>query len=484
VADVDSTYEIDLIAERWQCGNWHFPVELNPAGIVGVPCRFADTILAVKRNGFTAFVSMWFILAALTAPAVSPPYFEVRYAASTNVGELRLGVTYTLWMPPGAKTLRGIIVHQHGCGEPACKGGATAAYDLHWQALARKWDCALLGPSYHQAEKDNCAWWCDPRQGSEKAFLRALADFAAAAGRPELARAPWALWGHSGGANWVGNMLLLHPERVAAVWLRSGSPRLISARTNETDNAAREFPAASLTVPVMCNLGRKEKEGRFARLWDGTLVFFKDFRAKGALVGFAPDPRTSHECGDSRYLAIPWFDACLAQRLPKKAGAPLRAMPAKDARLAPLFGEAAQSSHTFTNDIGQSVWLPNQAVAKAWSEYVKTGATTDNTPPPAARNVRISATGELTWAAEADFESGLAGFIIIRDGIEIARLPEKPAGPFGRPLFQKMSYHDTPELPLPEMRYTDTATKPGVKHRYEVIALNTAGLKSQAAKAR
>jgi fibronectin type 3 domain-containing protein len=34
------------------------------------------------------------------------------------------------------------------------------------------------------------------------------------------------------------------------------------------------------------------------------------------------------------------------------------------------------------------------------------------------------------------------------------------------------------------MRYTDTATKPGVKHRYEVIALNTAGLKSQAAKAR
>ena len=37
-----------------------------------------------------------------------------------------------------------------------------------------------------------------------------------------------------------------------------------------------------------------------------------------APVGMAPDPRTGHECGDSRYLAIPWIDACLAMRLPDK----------------------------------------------------------------------------------------------------------------------------------------------------------------------
>jgi len=47
----------------------------------------------------------------------------------------------------GAKTLRGFIVHQHGCGISSAKTGLTAAYDLHCSA-AKKWDCALLGPSY------------------------------------------------------------------------------------------------------------------------------------------------------------------------------------------------------------------------------------------------------------------------------------------------------------------------------------------------
>ena len=99
---------------------------------------------------------------------------SVEYPPSTKPGELVYGVTYNLWIPDGVKHLRTIIVHQHGCGVGACKGGETAAYDLHWQALARKWDCALLGPSYHQGEGDDCRKWCDPRNGSEKRFLQGL----------------------------------------------------------------------------------------------------------------------------------------------------------------------------------------------------------------------------------------------------------------------------------------------------------------------
>jgi hypothetical protein len=62
------------------------------------------------------------------------------------------------------------------------------------------------------------------------------------------------------------------------------------------------------------------------------------------------------------------------------------------------------------------VWLPDKTVSEAWGDYVKTGATSDTTPPPAPKRVRVSATGELTWGADADFESGLAGFLIERDG--------------------------------------------------------------------
>lgn len=71
-------------------------------------------------------------------PPADPPYFRVPYEASTNPGELIFPVNYTLWIPPGVKTLRGVIVHQHGCGEGSYKPGLTGAFDLHWQSLAKK----------------------------------------------------------------------------------------------------------------------------------------------------------------------------------------------------------------------------------------------------------------------------------------------------------------------------------------------------------
>ena len=107
--------------------------------------------------------------------------------------------------------------------------GSTAAYDLHWQALAKKWDCALWGSSYHvQNEKIDTSpgaseLWFDPRRGSEKTFLKALTDFAQKSGHPEIDKIPWALWGHSGGGIWSDVMTTLHPERVIGVWMRSGS---------------------------------------------------------------------------------------------------------------------------------------------------------------------------------------------------------------------------------------------------------------------
>ena len=63
--------------------------------------------------------------------SVEAPYYRVRYEASTKDGELIYPVSYTIWVPPGVKTLRGVVVHQHGCGEGSCKSGQTGAFDLH-----------------------------------------------------------------------------------------------------------------------------------------------------------------------------------------------------------------------------------------------------------------------------------------------------------------------------------------------------------------
>lgn len=435
------------------------------------------------RSFFFGHVLTFLVLCAASAATAADSCLEVNYPASAQPGELPMGVTYTLWVPGGAATLRGIIVHQHGCGSGACRGGATAAYDLHWQALARKWDCALLGPSYQQDDKQNCRLWCDPRNGSAKTFLRAIADFAAKSNHPELEKVPWCLWGHSGGGFWASLMQTMYPERIVAIWLRSGTAYAV---WEKGEIPKPEIPQATYAVPVMCNPGAKENgDKRFSGAWNGAVAMFKAYRATGAPIGFAPDPRTAHECGDCRYLAIPFFDACLAMRLPNKGAADqaLKPVDMKAAWLATLLSDKAEPMSSYAGKPEEAVWLPNQHVAKAWAEYVKTGAVSDATPPPAAINVRAARkpdnTIELTWDAEADFESGIQAFLVQRDGTELAWIPEKPVGRFGRPLFQAMSYHDTPERPLPEMRYVDRSPTPGAKHEYRVIVINGVGLKSQ-----
>ncbi len=441
------------------------------------------------------------IFACATFAQAAGTYVKVDYPASTAAGALQVPVTYTIWIPDGVATLRGIIVHQHGAGTTASKEGSTAAYDLHWQALAKKWDCALLGPSYHvQNEKIDISpgaseLWFDPRRGSEKTFLKALGDLAAKSAHPEIETVPWALWGHSGGGIWSDVMATLHPDRVAVVFMRSGSALMFLSHPEFT---RPDVPDALYGIPMMCNPGVKEKPAKEPKPeddkrtpqekikgpWLGNIATVREYRAKGGFIAFAPDPRTGHECGDSRYLAIPFFDACLAMRLPDKGSKDqtLKPVDASHAWLAPLLTGDAVPAAQYQGNPTEANWLPSEAVARAWMEYVRTGAVSDTTPPPAPTDVKISKgdTGlEITWDAQADFESGISGFIILRDGAELAKVPEKPIGKFGRPLFQSMTYHDTPDQPMPQMRYMDSSARADEKHSYAVITLNSVGLKSK-----
>jgi pimeloyl-ACP methyl ester carboxylesterase len=421
-------------------------------------------------------------------------YLKVDYPASSDTNKLQVAVTYTLWIPDGVSRLRAIIVHQHGAGTTASNEGSTAAYDLHWQALARKWDCALFCSSYHVLNENNdinpggSELWFDPRRGSEKAFLRALDDFATKSGHPEIRTVPWALWGHSGGGIWADVMSTLHPDRVIGMWLRSGSAAQF--RTHP-EFVQPPVPAACYTIPIMLNPGIKERAafphnppGHEKGPWWGNLATFTEYRARGAFIGFAPDPRTGHECGDSRYLAIPYLDACLAMRLPDQGdkNQTLKPVDTRNVWLAPLMGDEAQPATEFKGDPNEAVWLPNEAVAKAWMEYVKTGAVSDTTPPPAPYDVKLTPKGhqgmEISWSADADFESGIRCFIVRRDGRDLDQVPKEPIGKFGRPLFQSMTYHDTPSQPMPEMRYVDTSAKAGERHTYAVVTVSSVGLRS------
>lgn len=414
-----------------------------------------------------------------TLPSVQAPYYRVVYPASAQEGELAYGVSYTIWLPPGVKTLRGILVHQHGCGEGACRAGQTAAFDWHWQALAAKHSCALMGPSYEQPEGADCQLWCDPRHGSGKRFLQALDDLANQSGHPELARVPWGLWGHSGGATWVGTMLMLYPERCAAVWMRSGIPNVFPREGIKLPVV--EIPDAAMRVPTMCNLGTQEgvtvKEGRFAAVWPRVESLFQTVRKRGALMAVSVDPISSHDCGNQRYLAIPWFDDFLGLRLPKAPGASMQALDEKQMWLAPLLGEKAVSQADYTGDPMQAIVLPTERTARAWEQYTKDTNITDTTVPMAPYDL-VRTGNRITWKAEADLESGIASFVILQDDKEIATIPAQPPKSIGRPNVQKNSYSDTPSQPLAEMTYQladEVGNKSGT---IRMVTVNTVGLKS------
>ena len=120
----------------------------------------------------------------------------------------------------------------------------------------------------------------------------------------------------------------------------------------------------------------------------------------------------------------------------------------------------------------------NEAVAKLWMQYVKDTAIEDKTPPPSPTDVKVDG-NKIRWSATADLESGLAHFIIRRDGKFLTKVPQQGKNRFGRPIFQNLQYSDTPTQPLVLMQYTDDKAEPGKKHIYQVLAVNTVGLKSR-----
>ncbi|MBN2138214.1 MAG: alpha/beta hydrolase [Sedimentisphaerales bacterium] len=378
---------------------------------------------------------------------------------------------YRIWIPPSARIIRGVIVHQHGCG----RNGISIPYDIHWRALAEKWDCALLGTHYQT--NTSCRDWSDPENGSAEAFMAALTTFAGKSGHQELAEVPWVLWGHSGGAAWVMGMIRDYPERIAAAF----------ARSHPWGEDFAEAPG----VPILFSMGLRESEGQFAGIWKATNAVFAKMRRNGGCVGLAVDPESSHDCRHSRLLAIPFFDACMARRFGKDG---LRPVDESKGWLCDANTFEIAPASRYSGDKRSAGWLPDEATARKWREFVKTGWVTDSTAPQTApgdlKAAALSSTSvELGWTARADLESGIKTFYYYRDGERIGRY-EGPVDPHHNPQggFQKGNYGDEPnpeslyqspeKWDRPVMKFTDTNLKGGTTYIYQISTVNWSDLES------
>ncbi len=366
---------------------------------------------------------------------------------------------FRVWLPDGVKTIRGVIVRQHGCG----RNGIGQAEDVQWQALAKKWDCALLGT--HFVQDKECADWFDPANGSEKAFFTAIKTFAAKSGHAELAEAPWAIWGHSGGALWAMHMANRHPRRVIGVFARS------QALTFAEPDA--------LHIPVIFNYGAREMKGRFEKVHLNTAEVLAKYRPQGALWAASIDPKAEHDCRFSRQLAAPFFDAVLEQRLPPVGQARLRPVDTAKAWLANPDTLEIAPLEKYAGDKAKAAWLINESVARAWQEFAKTGEVADKTPPAAPSKASAVRTGDvvkLDWSAEADLRSGIRFFHVYRDGAKIATVgsPVTKANPKGH--YQIANYGDEPEPRPSPMLHVDKSPTPNAV--YAITVENHAGLES------
>ncbi|RQP16741.1 MAG: hypothetical protein EAS52_10885, partial [Parapedobacter sp.] len=54
---------------------------------------------------------------------------------------------YHVFIPSDVDTIRGVFVHQHGCGMEG--RGKSTAYDVQYQAFAKKWGLAIVGPDLY-----------------------------------------------------------------------------------------------------------------------------------------------------------------------------------------------------------------------------------------------------------------------------------------------------------------------------------------------
>lgn len=322
---------------------------------------------------------------------------------------------YSIFIPEGVTAIRGVFVHQHGCTMEGV--GASSAFDIQYQALAKKWSLAVVGPDLYPKQGRNCFDWIEPESGSAQALVEVLEMVGQSSGHPELKDAPWLLWGHSGGGYWTLAMMRDYPERILAAF--AYSPAF---------DPQWDFPEAAAKVPLMIrHAGKNDFNGDAANCWNTALNTFSKLRKMNGHVSIACNDDQNHNFSYVRYMAIPFYESAMAQRLPDKLSDKLRNIQPESEWIGDTLNYNIFKASTFTGDQSAMCLFPDSLAAAKWREYVITGTVADRTPPPAPYDVRINRVGgnqaELTWKADADIESGIRHFIIRVNGHPAAHLP-------------------------------------------------------------
>lgn len=373
---------------------------------------------------------------------------------------------YTLFIPKGLINIRGILIHQHGCTMEGT--GQSIATDIQYQAFAKKWDLAILGPDITPHEK-KCMEWSNPDNGSEDALFVALDSLAMKSGHPEINTAPWLLWGHSGGGHWVLSMLSKHPDRIIAVVSYSAA-----------FDPSFNYPESAAKVPVLLrHAGEGDINESWAKCWATAVHQFSTLRNKNGLASIVHNLNQTHNLSYIRQMAIPYFESVLAQRLPCQ-GFKLLDMDITKAWL----GDTAANSNmkiykasTYSGSALALSWLPDSVCAAKYKEFILSGTIQDKTAPPSPYDVNMKAFSPdsitITWKADADIESGIKCFNFYKNDKFLLRYPTNKN-------FQSFDSNGDNPIPAvaPEMRIQISRITFSKDDIFKISTVNGEGLES------
>jgi poly(3-hydroxybutyrate) depolymerase len=255
---------------------------------------------------------------------------------------------FRFWAPPDAGPLQAIAVLVPGSNGD----GRGAAEDTVWQAFAKSHHVALV--ACHFKDKTHpqnfIEAYVNVSQGSGQALIDAVNKFAARSKHPELATAPFLLWGMSAGGQFNYEFTAWKPERVAAFVVNKGGIYF----------SALVSPEAR-AVPGILFIGGKDLE---SRIWTISGLFAVNRRG-GALWSLTNEPGAGHIVGQSRDMAIAFYDDILPMRVGGPNGT-LKPIAEKTGFMGDLKTKTYSAIGDSKVPTEPNSWFPSERVAKAW----------------------------------------------------------------------------------------------------------------------
>ena len=285
-----------------------------------------------------------------TAPAAAQSPAGTTFDESVAPGRNYDKAEFRLWLPAGVASVQASVVLVPGSNGD----GRGQVDDPVWQDFAVRHKLALVGVRLTDKPHDQgfIEEYVNVSQGSGQAFLDALNALATRSKHPELATAPFLLWGMSAGGEFNYEFVVWKPERIAAFVVNKGNIYYTALA-----------PKAARSVPGILFTGGRDLEFRTNTI---TGLFAVNRRA-GALWALAEEPSAGHIVGRSRDVALVLFEDALALRL--SDGPSLKPVAEKSGFLGDIkaktvrpIGDAVPNAPT--------AWLPTARVADKWQWLV------------------------------------------------------------------------------------------------------------------